>query len=202
MTTYAAPQSAPTRSPDSSPSRRQHSGSSGPLRRPRHYLQLTVAAIAFITSAGAVVGTAAALLSPMEPGEHTVNVASPPAPTLSSAERAVASRTACSAWDQAARWTATASRASANSLSQSWRSPESTAALAMEKRTGVLAAAYLRTQMDPATPANIAVPINDWINSGVDMLHALNMRDWSEAARIQEHSNTLIDPIVSACGLG
>ena len=33
------------------------------------------------------------------------------------------------------------------------------------------------------------------------MLHALNMRDWTEADRVQDRSNNLVDLIVAVCGL-
>jgi hypothetical protein len=136
------------------------------------------------------------------PAQHTIDVVPPPPKTYSSAEIQAAKNTACSAWDKAARSTAVASKSSAASLAQSWQSPESAAALAAEKRAGISAVAYLRTELGAATPANIATPLEDWMTARVDMLHALNMRDWTEADRVQERSNNLVGPIVAVCGLG
>jgi hypothetical protein len=142
------------------------------------------------------------LAKPVTPAQHTIDVVPPPPVTYSSAEIQAAKNTACSAWDKAARSTAVASKYSATSLSQSWQSPESAAALAAEKRAGISAVAYLRTELGAATPANIATPLEDWMTARVDMLHALNVRDWTEADRVQERSNNLVDPIAAVCGLG
>jgi hypothetical protein len=34
----------------------------------------------------------------------------------------------------------------------------------------------------------------------LDMLHALNMRNWDEADRVQQRGNDLVDVIRTACG--
>ncbi|MDZ4235634.1 MAG: hypothetical protein U1C73_18165, partial [Dietzia sp.] len=119
----------------------------------------------------------------------------------SSSEGDAAKNVACSAWEQSARSTASASRASAEALEQSWRSPESVEALATEKRTGMAAVSYLRSQMSSATTVSTEMPLNDWINARIDMLHALNMRDWEQADREQQRGNDLIGVIRTECGL-
>ncbi|BBY28741.1 hypothetical protein GCM10023114_17300 [Mycolicibacterium sediminis] len=142
-----------------------------------------------------------ALTHPVEPSQHTVNVVPSPPPTYSSSDTAAAKAAACSEWDRAARSTALASRSSAEALEQSWTSPESLAALATEKRTGMAAVSYLRTQLSDATPASTAKPLRAWMTTRIDMLHALNLRHWDEADHEQERSNELIDVITSECGL-
>ncbi|MBE5458336.1 hypothetical protein E3G52_005244 [Mycobacteroides abscessus] len=162
---------------------------------------LATASAALVIAAGAAVASGLALARPVEPAHHTVNVVAPPPATYSSSETEAAKATACTAWDQVARSTALASRASAAALEQSWTSPESLAALATEKRTGMAAVSYLRTQMTDATPASTAVPLHDWMAANIDMLHALNMRHWDEAARELKRGNDVIDVITSECGL-
>lgn len=168
--------------------------------RRRHRTGIAAATAAFVVAVGAVVTSGLALAHPIEPSQHTVNVVPLPPPTYSSNTQA-AKAAACSAWDRAARSTALASRASAEAIEQSWTSPESLAALATEKRTGMAAVSYLRTQLTDATPASTAIPLHDWMAANIDMLHALNMRHWDEAARELKRGNELIDVITSECGL-
>ena len=73
--------------------------------------------------------------------------------------------------------------------------------MATEKRTGMAAVSYLRTQMSDATPASTAIPLHGWMAANIDMLHALNMRHWDEAARELKRGNELIDVITFECGL-
>jgi len=168
--------------------------------RPRR-TGMAVAAAALVLAAGAAVTGVLALAHPIEPARHTVNVVTPPPPTYSNSEKQAARASACAAWDRAARSTALVSRSSAEAIEQSWTSPESLAALATEKRTGMAAVSYLRTQLTDATPASTAMPLHDWMAANIDMLHALNMRHWDEAARELKRGNELIDVITSECGL-
>ncbi|UJL31615.1 hypothetical protein HZU38_15245 [Mycolicibacterium vanbaalenii] len=167
----------------------------------RRRIGITAATAAFVVAVGAVVTSGLALAHPTEPVRHTVNVVPSPPPTYSSSDTQVAKAGACTAWDRAARSTARASKSSAEAIQQSWTSPESLAALATEKRTGMAAVSYLRTQLSDATPASTAKPLRAWITTRIDMLHALNMRHWDEAARELKSGNDLIDVITSECGL-
>lgn len=169
-------------------------------RRP-HRLGLAVAATALVLAAGAAVTSGLALNRPIEPSQHTVNVVAPPPVSYKPSEVEAAKSTACSAWEQSARSTASASRASAEALEESWRSPESIEALATEKRTGMAAVSYLRSQMSSATPVSTERPLNDWIDARIDMLHALNVRDWDQADREQQRGNDLVGVIRIECGL-
>lgn len=162
---------------------------------------IAVAATALVLAAGAVVISGLALVHTVEPAQHSVNVVAPPPATYSSSEIETARQTACTAWDRAARSTALASKSSAQALEQSWTSPESLAALATEKRSGMAAVSYMRTQLSAATPASTAIPLHDWMAANIDMLHALNMRHWDEADREQKRGNDLIDVITSECRL-
>lgn len=162
---------------------------------------IIAAATAFVVAAGAALGTAATLASPITPAQHTVNVVAPPPASYKPSEVKAAKSTACSAWEQAARSTASASKASAEALQQSWSSAESVEALATEKRTGIAAVSYLRSQIGSATPASTATPLNEWVDARIDMLHALNMRNWDQADRDQQRGNDLIGVIRTECGL-
>lgn len=169
--------------------------------RRRHRTGISAATAAFVVAVGAAVTSGLALAHPVEPARHTINVVPSSPPTYSSSEGDAAKNVACSAWEQSARSTASASRASAEALEQSWRSPESVEALATEKRTGMAAVSYLRSQMSSATTVSTEMPLNDWINARIDMLHALNMRDWEQADREQQRGNDLIGVIRTECGL-
>ena len=171
-------------------------------RRP-HRTGVAVAATALVLAGGAAVTSGLALVRPIAPAQHTVNVVEPPPATYSSSETQAAKASACAAWDRAARWTALASKSSAEELEQeqSWTSPESLAALATEKRTGVAAVSYLRTQLSDATPASTAIPLHEWMSANIDMLHALNMRHWDDADRQLKRGNDLTDVLTSECGL-
>lgn len=169
--------------------------------RRRHRTGIAAASAAFAVAVGAAVTSALAFAQPIEPARHTVSVVPPPPAAYSSSQTEAAKAAACTAWDRGARSTALASRASADALEQSWTSPESTAALATEKRTGMAAVSYLRTQMTDATPASTAIPMHEWTAANIDMLHALNMRHWDEAARALNRGNNVIDVITAECGL-
>ncbi|WP_205267512.1 hypothetical protein [Mycolicibacterium sphagni] len=82
-----------------------------------------------------------------------------------------------------------------------YQSTASAAALIDEKRTRTVALNYLRTQLSPATPKEVAKPIELWIAASVDELHALVQRSWATAEVAQQKGNDLIDPVTHACGL-
>ncbi len=203
MTTYTTPTTQPAPPYGAPPAVPPHHAGGPPVmpRRRRRRTGIVAAAGALVIAVAATVAAMITLTGPVTPAKHIIDVVPPPPVTYSSTEIQAAKDTACSAWDKAARSTAVASKSSAASLSQSWQSPESAAALATEKRAGISAVAYLRTQLGAATPANVATSLEDWMTARVDMLHALNMRDWTEADRVQDRSNNLVDPIVAMCGL-
>jgi hypothetical protein len=156
-----------------------------------------------VTAAVATAATAVALASPITPAQHTVNVVPPPPAKYSSAEIQAAKDKACSAWDTAARATARSSKVSATTLETSPNSqaPESADALAMEKRTGIAAVNFLRTNVSPATPLTISEPIGQWIAASIDEMHAMNQRDWAAERTALTRGNELVDVIAPACGL-
>lgn len=170
------------------------------FRRP-HRTVVAAAATALVLAAGAAVTSGLALVRAVEPARHTINVVAPPPVSYRSTEVEAAKSAACSAWERSARSTASASRASAEALEQSWRSPESAEALATEKRTGMAAVSHLRSQLSAATPVSTKKPLSDWIDARIDMLHALNMRNWEQADREQQRGNDLIGVIRTECGL-
>jgi len=203
MTTYAtsATQQAPPLGGPPAPAPR-NAGGRLTRRTPRpRPAGIIAAATAFVVAAGATVATAVALASPIAPAQHTINVVAPPPASYSPSEAQTAKATACAAWEQSARSTASASKASAEALEQSWTSPESVEALAREKRTGMAAVSYLRAEMSSATPVSTEKPLNEWIDARIDMLHALNMRNWDQADRDQQRGNDLIGVIRTECGL-
>lgn len=164
---------------------------------------IVVAAGAFAFGAAATLATACALATPVTPAQHTVNIVPPPPSVHGSSEIQAAKGAACSAWDRAARMTAQASKSSAAALNgnRDYEAPVSAAALINEKRTRLAAISYLRTQMSPATPPDVAQPIELWTAASVDELHALVQRSWGEAEVALQRGNSLINPITDACGL-
>jgi hypothetical protein len=141
------------------------------------------------------------LTTPMTPAQHTVQVVPPDPVTYNSTEIQAAKDTACSAWDKAARATALASRSRAAVDPDPASIDARFAARADEKRVGASQIAYLRTQIGPATPTEVASPIKDWISSEIDRLHYVNMRDWPAATAALDRGNNLVDVIAPECGL-
>lgn len=205
MTTYATSATHQHPQPGGPPAPPPQNAGGPPAQltsRPRR-AGIVAAAGAFVIAAAATVGTAVALGSPITPAQHTVSVVTPPPSEFNGSEIQLAKADTCAAWDTAARSTARASRESAAALGAEpdSQAPASAAALAMEKRTGMAAIAYLRANMAPATPQDISGPIDQWIRASVDEMHAMNQRDWDEAERVQQRGNDLADVIAPACGL-
>jgi len=61
--------------------------------------------------------------------------------------------------------------------------------------------AFLRSKIEPATPAAILAPVESWINTQVDRLHAVNMRDWAASNVAADRANELVSQIVTKCEL-
>ncbi|MEN4466830.1 hypothetical protein VXE65_32830 [Mycolicibacterium conceptionense] len=204
MTTYASPPVQPATQYGVPPAPPQP-GDVWPFVPPpgRGDRGILAATSAFIIATSAAIATAIVLAHPVKPAEHTVTVEPPSNVTYSSSEIQSAKAAACSAWDKAARATAIASKASAAALELEPNSQAlgSAAALAAEKRTGVSAVSYLRSAIGPATPSEVAAPLEHWIAASIDELHAMNQRDWNEADRARERVNNLVDVILPGCGL-
>ena len=164
---------------------------------------LAVAAAAFVAAAGAAVACGLALAHPVEPARHTVNVAAPPPATYSSSDTQAAKTAACTAWDQAARAITLAGKQRASIAATTGRSSvETDEARTVEKRTMTAQVAFLRTQIGPATPADVEATITDWIATQIDSMHGVNVRNWSASNDAITRGNDLVDVIDAKCGLG
>lgn len=204
MTTYATPPAQPATQYGAPPAPPQPEDIRPFVPPPGRRRRGIVAATgAFVFATCAAIATAVVIAHPVKPAEHTVNVEPPSPVAYSSSEIQSAKAAACSAWDKAARTTAIASKASATALElePNSQAPGSAAALAAEKRTGVSAVTYLRSAIGPATPSEVAAPLEHWIAASIDELHAMNQRDWNEADRARERVNNLVDVILPGCGL-
>lgn len=201
MTTYATSTAQPTLPNPAPPAPRHSQPPAYPPATRRSRAGIIIAATAFAITAAATTITAWQLAQPGAAAQNIVTVVPAPPTQYTATDIQAAKTAACTAWDQSSRATAAASRQSAAALTQSWQSPDSSAALATEKRTGLAAVSYIRTQISPATPASITKPLEDWMAARIDMLHALNVRDWAGADRQQTRGNELIGTISSECGL-
>jgi len=167
----------------------------------RHRGAVAAAVVAFVVAASAAVMTALALAHPVEPARHTVNVVPPPLVAYNSTETEAAKSTVCAAWDQAARSLASAGKLRAAVAAPNGSSPEARNARTDEKRVGVSEIAFLRTKIEPATPAHVRAPIEHWMATQIDRLHAVNMRDWDASNVAADRANQLVSQIVTECGL-
>jgi hypothetical protein len=169
--------------------------------RRRHCTGLAAAAAAFVVATGAVVTSGLALAHPIEPGRHIVTLVSPPPPTYSSSETEAARGATCAAWDRAARSLASAGKIRAAIAEPNGSSPEARSARTDEKRVGVSSISFLRTQIRPATPAAVLTPVESWMATQINRLHAVNMRDWDASNVAADQANELVSKIVTECGL-
>ncbi|AFM20215.1 hypothetical protein Mycch_5550 (plasmid) [Mycolicibacterium chubuense NBB4] len=204
MTTYAtttAQQGPPLGGPPAPPPRIAGGPPTRRTPRPRP-AGIIAAATAFVIAAGATVATAAALVSPVTPAQHTVNVV-PPAPVrYGDTEIEAAKQSACLTWDISARTIASVGKTRATLGENTGGSSNDTEeARAVEKRTVVAELQFLRNQIAPATPARIRYLIDDWMALQIDSMHSAVVRDWKASNAATDKGNDLVDVIVPACGL-
>ncbi len=162
---------------------------------------ITASTAAFVIALAAVVTGSLTLADPIEPARHTVNVVSPAPLTYSISDTQGAKAAACTAWDHAARSITSAGKQRAFIAATTGRSSvETNEARTVEKRTMTSQVAFLRTQIGPATPAEVGTPINDWIGTQIDSMHGVNMRNWNAANHAITQGNDLVDVIDAKCG--
>lgn len=167
--------------------------------RRHHRTGITAASAAFVVAVGAVVTSGLALAHRVEPGQHTVNVVPPP--TYSSSDTQAAKAATCTTWDQAARTITSVGKQRASIAATTGRSSvETDAARTVEKRTMTAEVAFLRTQIGPATPAEVRAPITDWIGTQIDSMHGVNVRNWDASNDAITQGNDLVDAIDAKCG--
>jgi hypothetical protein len=205
MTTYAAPTTTqpapPYGGPPAAPPRYRGGPSVVPPRR-RRRTGIVAAAGAFVIALAATTGAVLTLTHPVTPAQHTINVVPPRPATYSSTEIQAAKDTACNTWDQAARTLASTSRGRAALADQTGAgSPETRSARSSEKLVGLSQITYLRSQISPATPAEVLTPIDNWITAQIDSFHGANVRDWTASTAALDRGNTLVDVIDAECGL-
>jgi hypothetical protein len=167
-----------------------------------HRTGVATAATALVLAAGAAVISGLALVRPVEPAQHTVNVIAPLPATYNTSDIEAAKATACTAWDQAARTITAVGKQRASTAQTTGRSSvETDQARTVEKRTTAAQISYLRTQLTAVTPDDVRTPISDWMAAQIDAMHGVNIRNWDASNAAITRGNNLVDVIDARCGL-
>jgi hypothetical protein len=161
---------------------------------------LLLACLALILALAAAVFGGLVLARPVVPVAETVFVVPPAPPTFSPAEVAAAKQQACAAWNTAATATAHAAEVLAGAPGD-WNNPIFQDAVGVEARTNLTQTAYLRGQVGPATPPEIAVPIHDYLVATFDQEDATMRRMNSQRNAAIDTLNAATDKVDAACGL-
>jgi hypothetical protein len=168
------------------------------VERPRRGRLLPIVTLIVAVGAAVVAGIALAR-QPSPPSSQTAS----PAPTVapaSAAEIAAARREACEAWTAASTAMVSARQPFINSP-PNWDDPITVNALA-QAQAGMLAQVeYLRQHVPPATPAEVAVPVHEFITANIDLI-ALDGQQQSAgvANAAAERSIAAAARIRTACG--
>ena len=155
----------------------------------------TWAAVSFL------VLSAAALLVAIVTPQSTPQAApapEPTAPTYTASEINAAKVKACSAWDASA----VAMTSAGNSVAQlppSWDGPEQMKALANEARVTLVETAYMRTQIDPATPESVRSSIERYNALTVAQQDAVAHRLGTAVDKLIDEQNVVVKQLESLC---
>jgi len=194
--TYPVPQP-----PHAQPQPAPHPPGGHPAKpgRPGRGRWLPIAVIAVAASA-AVVMSGIALAR--HPGPSAL--ASSPAPTGSSSspgDVAAAKKTACDAWAAAAP-AINAARHPFVSAPDNWNDPVTVSALVQAQAGILIQVEYLRQHVGPATPAEVAGPIADYVAAAIDTAAADGQHQSAEVANTAAaRSSAAATKIRAACGL-
>jgi len=150
-------------------------------------------------SAGAAVFSGVVLARPQVPVAETVTVVPPAPPTFTPAEVTAAKQQACAAWNTATTSSARAGDAVTNAP-KDWNNPVTQDAIALEARTNVTEGAYLRQQVGPATPPEIALPIHNYLVAISDQEDATMRRMGTQVDAAIDRENAATDEVNAACG--
>jgi hypothetical protein len=187
MTTYAPP---PTPTPPARPVQ--------PAGGARRGLLLAAAA-ALVLAAGAAAFSWAMLVRPAPHAVHTL-IMPPSAPALSGAEVAAAKERACDAWLASGGAIAEAGNAVADAP-HGWDDPLKMAARGAQARTVLIEGQYLADQVDPATPADLAESIHEYLVATFDQEHATMQTLGTQVDTAIDRANAAVHKVNAACGL-
>lgn len=127
----------------------------------------------------------------------------PPAPsaaTYADSDINAAKAKACSAWDTAATEMTQASNA-VSDQSPGWDNPDRVRARANETRVVIVETAYLRSQLDPATPAVVRGAIERYNTLSIEQQNASAQRLGTDLDRLINEQNMVSEQIKTNCGL-
>ncbi|MGO9101419.1 MAG: hypothetical protein ACLP9Y_18980 [Mycobacterium sp.] len=189
MTAYAPPPVAPPPPELAAPPRQ-------PWSQPGSRKALIASWGAVIVCGGAAVTSAIALTTPGGRPVHTVIVS----PTLTREQVAAAEKRTCDAWQLTSTRMAEAGNAVA-SAPHGWDDARKREAIAAEARTTLVETAYLQTQMGPATPREITVPVHDYLVASFDMENAtMHEKGYARNDAI-DRVNAATNKVNAACGM-
>lgn len=121
-------------------------------------------------------------------------------PAYTATETSLARDRACKAWDTAATAMATASNAAADAPAD-WDNPVTQAADANDARTALVQTAYLRNEILPATPKELADSLGRYEDITIAIQHASIQRMASTLNELSEKLNAESRSIQNTCGL-
>lgn len=121
-------------------------------------------------------------------------------PAYTSSEVSAAKSKACSAWDNAATEMTRASNAVAE-LPPGWDSPDRVRARANETRVVIAETAYLRTQVDPATPVSVRNGIDQYNALSIAQQNAAIQRLGTSLDKLIDDQNAVTEQLKKHCGL-
>lgn len=181
---------APPRPSEDSPYVRSGPGTQQPM---------TLALVALGLS---TIAFAAAALSFLQEGARPSVVALVASvPTYSASEASLARDRACRAWDTAAAAMAAASNEAADAPAD-WDNPLTKAADGNDARTALVEIAYLRNEITPPTPKDLADSLGRYEDLTIAIQHASTQRMASTLNSLSEKLNTESRSIQNTCGLG
>nr|VTP02306.1 hypothetical protein BIN_B_04460 [Mycobacterium riyadhense] len=152
--------------------------------------------VAVIVCGAAAAASAVALATPAARPTHTVIVS----PTFTPDQVAAAKKQACDAWERASTVMAEAGGVVAKAP-RDWGDPVRREAIAAEARIYLVEGSYLRSQIAPATPAELTAPLHDYFVASADMENAtMQMQGHARSAAI-DRANIATRQANSVCGL-
>lgn len=158
-----------------------------------------VAAAGFLTVSVVALCLAIATRHHGEP-QSVVATPSPQTQIYTSAEINAAKAKACSAWDNAAAEMTRASNAVA-ALPAGWDNPDRIRARANETRVVLAETAFLRSEIDAATPATVRNAIEQYNALSIAQQNASIQRLGTDLDRLIDDQNMLTEDIKQHCGL-
>jgi hypothetical protein len=152
-----------------------------------------------VLAAGAAAFSGAMLVRPAPHAVHTV-IVPPPAPAFSGAEVAAAKQRACDAWLVAGGAIAEAGNAVADAP-HGWDDPLKMAARGTQARAVLIEGQYLADQVGPATPADLAESIHEYLVATFDQEHATMRKMGTQVDAAIDRGNAAVHKVNAACGL-